>query len=419
MRSVEASSAGDIFLGRRGTLNKRPLFLINRRLTTGVLIVLIVMLVMLLTGAGVASAETLSQDGVTGPVAVVTTGRLNIRNGPGPGYASVGILSQGDAVILLGRTTNSGWVKIAMADSSVDAWISTLYIEAEVPVSTLPALAVADPWAIVTAPLLNVRTGPGFSHSVITTISHGKLITLIGRTADRTFAQILTDGIEGWVSTYYIAAGSPISSLPVTWLETATATPEIVLATPIPTQIILPTAAATAVPPTATPQPQPEATEGVSVPASGPEAVIVTGRLNVRTGPGPGYAIVETISHWDIVYLLGRTGDLGWVYIQVPWTGSKGWVSSRYIETEVLLSSLPMLAQAPPWGVVQTPLLNVRSGPGTDFEVITTVPQGRMITLIGRTADNSWVKIISNGVEGWATTLHIAASGPVSVLPIQ
>jgi uncharacterized protein YraI len=320
-------------------------------------------------------------------------------------------------VLLLGRTTNSGWVKIAMADPTVDAWISTFYIESEVPVSTLPALAIADPWGIVTAPLLNVRTGPGTSYDVITTISKGKLITLIGRTANRAYVNILTDGIDGWVSGYYISAGSPISALPVTWAETATPTPEIVFATPLPTSIPLPTVAATAVPPTATPMP--EATEEVTVPAIGPEAMIVTGRLNVRTGPGPGYAIVETISHWDIVYLLGRTGNLGWVYIQVPWSGSEGWVSSRYIETEVLLSSLPMLAQAPPWGVVQTPVLNVRSGPGTDFEVITTVPQGRMITLIGRTADNSWVKIISSGVEGWATTLHIAASGPVSVLPIE
>ena len=397
-------------------MNKRSLSLINRHLTSSVLAALIVILVALFLGASVASAKTLSQTDVTGPVAQITTGRLNIRSGPGPGYASVGVLSQGDTVILLGRTTNNGWVKITLSGNTVEGWISTFYIEAEVPVSTLPALAVADPWAMVTAPLLNVRTGPGFTHGVITTISQGKLITLIGRTADRAFAQILTDGIEGWVSTYYLTSGSPISSLPITWVETATATPTFTFVTPIPTPTALPTLAATPLP-TATLAPG--ATSAAAVPASGPEATIVTGRLNVRTGPGPGYGIVETVSHWDKVYLLGRTGDLSWVYIQVSWNGAMGWVSSRYVETEVLFSSLPILAQAPPWGVVQTGLLNVRSGPGTDFDVVTTVYLGRMVTLIGRTADNSWAKVVANGVEGWATTLHISASAPISTLPTQ
>ncbi|MBN1427784.1 MAG: SH3 domain-containing protein [Anaerolineae bacterium] len=403
-------------------MNKRSLSLINRRHISMMLVGLVVMLVVLLSGAGVASAETFSQDGstsVTGPVAMITTGRLNVRNGPGPGYASVGILSHWDKVILLGRTTNNGWVKIAVPDSTVEGWISTLYIEAEIPVSTLPALAVADPWAIVTAPLLNVRAGPGFTHSVITTISKGKLITLVGRTADRAFAEILTDGIKGWVSTYYLAAGSPISNLPVTWVETATPIPTFTFATPLPTPTLVLTLPTTPVP-TATPlQPNTTATAVPAVPASGPPGTITTGRLNVRSGPGPGYGIVETVSHWDTVYLLGRTGDMGWLYIQVSWSGTMGWVGSRYVETEVLFSSLPVLAQAPPWAVVKTGLLNVRSGPGTDFDVVTTVYQGRLISLIGRTADNSWVKVVANGVEGWATTLHISASAPISTLPIQ
>jgi uncharacterized protein YraI len=138
----------------------------------------------------------------------------------------------------------------------------------------------------------------------------------------------------------------------------------------------------------------------------------------MRTGPGPGYGVVGVVDQWQTVDLLGRTGNLAWVNIKIPGTTLTGWISSRYIKANVPISSLPILMDAPPWAVVTIPVLNVRSGPGSEFTVLTTVPKGRMITLIGRTADNSWVKVVADGAEGWVTTLHIKPSGPVSPLPI-
>lgn len=346
-------------------------------------------------------APTLIATPIGGPSAVVTTGRLNARTGPGPGYAVAGTVSQGDILLLLGRTTNNAWVKARLPDAKTEGWFTTLYVDADVPISSLPVLAVADPWATVTIPLLNVRSGPGSSFSVLTTVPKAKLITLVGRTANNAFAEILTDGLKGWVSTFYIKASAPISSLPVTWTQ-PTATPG---------------AAPTALAKTATPSAGPTKIPTTATPAS-PSAVITTGKLNVRTGPGPGYGVVATLDQWQTVDLVGRTGDLAWVKIGVPGTTTTGWISSRYIKPNVLISSLPILMQTPPWAVVTTGTLNVRSGPGSEFSVLTTVLQGRMITLIGRTANNSWVKVVANGVEGWVTTLHIKPSSPVSGLPI-
>lgn len=381
----------------------------SRRFTTGAMIVLAIVSVGILSGfsaeLAVANAPqlvpTLIATPIGGPSAVVTTGRLNARTGPGPGYAVAGTVSQGDILLLLGRTTNNAWVKAELPGRTVEGWFSTYYIDADVPISSLPVLAVADPWAVVTAPRLNVRSGPGSSYSVLTTVPQGRLITLIGRTANNAYANVLADGIEGWVSTYYIRAGSPISSLPVTWVQ-PTAEPGV---------------APTSIPATAQPAAPTAEVSATAVPV-GPSAVITAGQLNVRTGPGPGYGIVATLNQWETVDLVGRTSNLAWVKIEISGTEMTGWISSRYIKANVLISSLPILMDMPPWAVVTTGTLNVRSGPGSEFTVLTTVPQGRMITLIGRTADNSWVKVVANGVEGWVTTLHVKPSSPVSYLPI-
>lgn len=377
----------------------------SRRLTAGAMLVLAIVLVFVLSGStGTVVAQTATpKPGPTliatplgGPSAVVTTGRLNLRTGPGPGYAIAGVVSQGDILLLLGRTTNNAWVKVGVPGGTLEGWATTFYLDADVLISSLPALMQTPPWATVTSPLLNVRSGPGTAYTVVTTVAKGKLVTLIGRTANNSYANVLANGVEGWASTLYIKASAPFSSLPVTWTQ-PTAVPG---ATPVATSVpATPVAGATTVP-------------------TGPTAVITTGRLNVREGPGPGYAVVGVVSQWDVVDLLGRTGDLAWVNIKLPGSAVKGWISSRYIDPDVLISSLPVLMQTPPWAVVTTGTLNVRSGPGSEFTVLTTVNKGRMITLIGRTADNAWVQVVANGVEGWVTTLHIKPSSPVSSLPI-
>jgi uncharacterized protein YgiM (DUF1202 family) len=54
--------------------------------------------------------------------------------------------------------------------------------------------------------------------------------------------------------------------------------------------------------------------------------------------------------------------------------------------------------------VVTTGLLNVRSGPSTTFPIITTVPNGTEMTVLGRNATNTWLNVqLADGTEGWVT----------------
>jgi len=52
--------------------------------------------------------------------------------------------------------------------------------------------------------------------------------------------------------------------------------------------------------------------------------------------------------------------------------------------------------------VIAVPSLNIRSGPGTDYELLTTIAEGAQVELTGRLSDSSWWRICCvNGQPGW------------------
>ncbi|MCC6458751.1 MAG: SH3 domain-containing protein [Caldilineaceae bacterium] len=54
--------------------------------------------------------------------------------------------------------------------------------------------------------------------------------------------------------------------------------------------------------------------------------------------------------------------------------------------------------------VVTTAMLNVRTGPSTAYMVITAVPRGTILTVLGRDASNTWIAVrLDDGREGWVT----------------
>ena len=59
-------------------------------------------------------------------------------------------------------------------------------------------------------------------------------------------------------------------------------------------------------------------------------------------------------------------------------------------------------------GNVTTDNVNVRSGPGTDYEVIGQVHQNTKITIIDELGD--WYKVKASNVEGWVTKEFVQRS---------
>jgi hypothetical protein len=65
---------------------------------------------------------------------------------------------------------------------------------------------------------------------------------------------------------------------------------------------------------------------------------------------------------------------------------------------------VPAATPDPNLAVVIAPALNVRAGPSTAYPVITTVPAGTVLTVLGRNDVNTWIAVrLEDGTEGWVT----------------
>lgn len=94
-----------------------------------------------------AFAEALRQDNQ--PTATVIIAALNVRSGPGVGYARIGGVKKGDVVTVIGQNSNCSWLQMK-TDKGLEGWVSgsTRYVTlngkcADIPVASATATTSA------------------------------------------------------------------------------------------------------------------------------------------------------------------------------------------------------------------------------------------------------------------------------------
>lgn len=356
------------------------------------------MALLFITAVNLVSAAP-SQTGQmqAGGTAVIHAGMLNVRSGPSVAYPVVTVTRWGDAVTLLGRNANSSWAKIRVADGR-EGWVNASYLSTGTAISSLPDLSEtavpdANARALINEGMLNVRSGPGMVYPVVVAIGNGNYVQVIGRDASSTWIKVVTHtGHQGWLNSLYTTMTVPLSNIP------AVATPPVPI-TPIePAQPVHPIA------------------------PSGAAAVVTTGMLNVRSGPGMGYSVVSYLPYGQSVGILGRDASSAWIKVQTP-AGPMGWLNSEYTQMNTTLSALPIIesASVPTAGtaVVISNGLNVRSGAGTNYSVLTGVYYGTTLDVLGRNTDGTWLKIQTpSGVVGWVYSAYVSPSKPIPELHV-
>lgn len=180
---------------------------------------------------------------------------------------------------------------------------------------------------------------------------------------------------------------------------------------------------------------------------SGPEATVVPATLNMRYGPGTEYAVIAQVGHGAALTLLARDDVPAnglWLYSRTA-DGVEGWLLSDYLDirADLSLDALPVrpapgdlgtpgeiaAPEAPPaaggfpegTGIpAQTSSgVNLRTGPGTGYRVITTLAGGTAALAKGRDGSLEWVFLTVNGQDGWAYGSFIRLlSGDASALPL-
>jgi uncharacterized protein YraI len=149
-----------------------------------------------------------------------------------------------------------------------------------------------------------------------------------------------------------------------------------------------------------------------------------TTQINVRTEPSTGGAAVAILDPFTRVQVVARDAGGNWyqiLYASAP--DGRGWVRAQYVEVPDP-DEIPPLSGAPgvqagPSGVV-TQQVNVRSGPGTAFDVLGTLNPQDSVTLTGKNADSTWLQISFGGGpqgRGWIAAGYIQSS-ETAALPI-
>lgn len=142
----------------------------------------------------------------------------------------------------------------------------------------------------------------------------------------------------------------------------------------------------------------------------------------LREGPSGGFPILAKYVPGTKVRVVGRNGEGSWLVVQGP-GDVQGWVFAGYVNTtglevsRLLVYPTPRVEKpsptpnltprvpvtlAPTGRVARAALVNLRTGPGVEYAVITPYPRGTLLTLLGRDADARWLRVrTGDGREGW------------------
>ncbi len=199
---------------------------------------------------------------------------------------------------------------------------------------------------------VNIRKGPGTDYDVIGNESTGYTFTRTGRTSNG-WSRVLYNGAEGYVSDSFLSTTKP------------TATP----------------AASYSV-----------------TPASG--TVTVTTAANLRKGPGTDYESIGVVSAGT---QLTRTGYVsGWTRVQ--YSGQDVFIASNLISDGTSSGGSTTSGTV----TITGNLVNIRSGPGTNYSAIGSVNAGTMLTCTGQSGD--WYQVVYNGQTGYVISTYAIKS---------
>lgn len=236
------------------------------------------------------------------PIGTVSSQHLNVRSGPSTRFNKIATVHYGQTLYLLNRTHNSSWLRVRLGNHQI-GWVSATYVNApwhviaHLPVKTNvqptpPPHVPVDGNGYVTVPRLNVRSGPSFNNSVIDKLSRGEYVTLIGRDSHSRWLQIrLSHYGKGWVSARYINSSIAIWRLPITEV-------------------------------------------GIPEPPANYTGYVSVSGLNVRSGPGFNYWVIDKLGKGQAVTVYGRDVSSRWYKVGLP-NGGSGWVAARYIRIDV------------------------------------------------------------------------------------
>ena len=289
-------------------------------------------------------------DALNGTVEATT--RVHVRTQPTTSSTSLTVLNPGQKVQAKGTT--NGWTKVDWNGRT--AYVYSKYLTTTA--SSTPVVNTGTSSSATTTANLNVRTGPSLQYRIVAVAPRGTTVSLTGRTSG-SFAQVMWQGTERWMSTQYLSMGT---STPVA----------------------------------------PDAKTG---------SVQTTANLNIRTGSSTSYRRVAVAPRGTILAATGKTAN---GFNEVIWQGALRWASSQYLKSVGDSATEPaapgagtLPATTTRWATTALNIWTASSGSRYNGEI----PRGGTLAVTG-VIENGRAQIIHNGAIRWVTARYTTATDP-------
>jgi uncharacterized protein YraI len=348
------------------------------------------------------------------PSAQANTG-VNVRSGPSTEHTIFGVLQSGRQAQVVGKNEEGTWWALNLPVSPTGSgWVSGDFVTVSnadnVPVLPAPpvpptvgpvAPGPSDPQVTVLQPA-HVRQGPGDVYPAYGIAQPGRTGLVIGRSEDGTH----------WV----VRIDPSISGSGFGWVQASLVQAQNTENAPV---IATPPA------PAPVPMPPPPATNA-------PTAIAMTA-VNLRTGPSTAYPVLGVAQTGQSGEITGVSEDGTWWQVRVPTSISadgRAWVSGAYVSA-FNTANVPVVTAPPPPPPVEEPPppdtsenliitiepLNVRAGPGNQYESYGLIPAGTVLEVTGQSG--IWLSVaipsLPGGI-GWISGNYVMPyTGPIAV----
>ena len=178
----------------------------------------------------------------------------------------------------------------------------------------------------------------------------------------------------------------------------------------------------------------------------------ITTGLNARESPSLTANAIRLLGGGESFTAIGRSADNQWVQLRLEEENKPAWVFAEYVTLSGALNDLPV-AQAnlpssitaskpvtstnttTPTGTANTGVtttvngvtasvislsgVNARSTPDTNTEPLQTLPFDSVLRVVGRSADNTWLKVtLEEGRLAWVLASEVKLNVEIATLPV-
>ena len=342
-------------------------------------IIILVVFILSVQFVGIALAESAH--------VVVNTYRLNVRSGPGVGHAIITTVAGGTVLPVTKLSYDRDWYEVVTADGA--GWLRGKYAAdrgdwSDVPWAGTPmnlgsgtSIPFGAPHLIVNTSYLNARSGPGPGYDILTVLPGGTALLVTAIDRNGSWYQVETSAGIGWVHSGYTAIRGNFRTVPRA--DSPSFSPPVM-----------------------------------------PRLVVKPAYLNIRSGPGVGHKKIATAGRGAELLVLSIAPDGKW--IEVSTAAGAGWVNSNYTDRlgdfSGVTRRMAPLTGSTPRAVIGTGRLNIRSGPGIAHSIITDLPWRTTLAVKGVSADRKWFLVEGSFGSGWLRNSYTVFRGDYSLVPV-